>query len=347
MKPRVILGIETSCDETAAALFVDGKAVADRTTTQSLHELYGGVVPELASRAHEKLLTPSVEGVLKDAGLGIGDVEGIAVTYGPGLAGALLVGLAFAKGLALARDIPFWGVNHLEGHLWSSGISGAEPQTPFLALIISGGHTLLVRVDGFGRYSRIGSTRDDAVGELFDKVGRMIGLPFPAGAAIDRMALERRGDATALPRTRIEGAPTEFSFSGLKTAALYYLKKNFTAAPAVGFDLPSEVRSALCAGLMRAVGETFRASLRSALDGESYRALVVAGGVSASQFLRAYFSEVADEYHIPLLIPQFRHCTDNGEMIAYAGYRMIQAGYSPSPLSLAVDPGASLFTSTT
>jgi len=341
--PRVILGIETSCDETAAAIVIDGKPVADRTTTQVLHEEFGGVVPELASRAHERLLMPAVEGVLRDAKLQVGDIDGIAVTYGPGLAGALLVGVAFAKGLGLAKGIPVWGVNHIEGHLWSGGLTSETPPLPFLALIISGGHTLLIEVEGFGKYRKVGTTRDDAVGELFDKAGRMIGFSFPAGARIDAAALAFTGEPVAFPRTRIECEPNNFSFSGLKTAVLYHLQRTYKRGEDGAFNLTEEQRNAICAGLMSAVGGTLAAAVRSALSQRDYRALVVAGGVSASRYLRRVFTEVTDDAGILLIIPPFQHCTDNGSMIAYAGYLRILNGFPPSDLKLSVDPAASLF----
>ena len=185
MMQQVILGIETSCDETGAALLVDGKIAADRTTTQILHEEHGGVVPELASRAHIRLLTPAVEGVLEDTGMRFEDIDAVAATYGPGLAGALLVGVSHAKGLAKGLNIPFVGINHLEGHLWSPELTYGKLPLPFLALIISGGHTLMIEVSEFGSYRRLGGTHDDAAGELFDKVGRMLGFSFPAGADLD------------------------------------------------------------------------------------------------------------------------------------------------------------------
>jgi N6-L-threonylcarbamoyladenine synthase len=344
MNPRVVLGIETSCDETAAALLIDGKVAADRTTRQLLHEQYGGVVPELASRAHEQLLAPAVNGVLKDTNLGVKDIEAIAVTCGPGLAGALLVGLAFAKGLAAARGIPYWGVNHIEGHLWSAGLTVEEIPLPFLALVVSGGHTLLIEVQGFGDYKRLGSTRDDAAGELFDKVGRMIGFAFPAGAAIDQAALDCKGVLVSFPRTRIADEPLTFSFSGLKTAVLYHLRKKYSQLPDGSFDLNDD-RSSICAGLMDAVSDSLNAAIKTALQSHHYKALVVAGGVSASRWLRRGFEEIAGAAGVPLFIPPFHHCTDNGAMIAYAGYLSIRHGRPPSDLNQSVDPSASIFRS--
>jgi len=344
VKHRIILGIETSCDETAAALLVDGEVVTDRTTTQLLHEEYGGVVPELASRAHEQLLMPAVEGVLNDTGLDVADIEAVAVTYGPGLAGALLVGVSFAKGLAGALDIPFIGVNHLEGHLWSFELeTHGELTLPFLGMIISGGHTLTVGVNGLGDYVKLGSTHDDAVGELFDKVGRMLGYSFPAGAALDRDAMNFHGKPVQFPRARIKGDPLGFSFSGIKTSVLYYLRERYELGPN-GFKISLSERTTISAGLMEAVADMLVSGLETAYDTDKFQALVISGGVASSRFLRLRFTQFAESRGIPLFIPPPEHCTDNGAMIAYAGYLRLKAGFS-SPLDLPVDPAATLFTS--
>ncbi len=325
----VILGIETSCDETAAALIVDGRITSDCTTRQVIHESYGGVVPELASRAHEKLLTRAVESVLRDSEMNVNDITGIAVTMGPGLAGSLLVGLAFAKGLARALSVPMIGINHLEGHLWSSELQHGVIPLPFMALLISGGHTIMVKVIGFGRYEILGSTRDDAVGELFDKVGRMLGFNFPAGESIDREACSYMGESVHFPRAKISDDPLGFSFSGLKTAVLYYLQGRYTGS-SDGFNLQQKDRSAVCVGLMEAVGDMLVRGLDHAVETGDYKALVVSGGVSASRFLRGRFDVFAHERSLPLYIPDHRYCTDNGSMVAYAGYRRFALGQSSS-----------------
>lgn len=343
MRPACVLGIETSCDETAAALWDGNRVLSYRTTTQVLHEQYGGVVPELASRAHEKLLIGAVEGVLEDVGFSIGKVDAVAVTYGPGLAGALLVGVSFAKGIASAASIPLIGVNHLEGHVWSSQIRGVELPIPFLCLLISGGHTYLIGVEEFGRYRLIGGTRDDAAGELFDKVGRMIGFHFPAGQSIDKDALSFKGESIRFPRSRLSGDPCGFSFSGLKTAVLYYLRERFTQGEE-GFDLTVDQRQSVSAGLMEAVGDMLVSGLSAALENENYKAIAVAGGVAASQVLRKRFAIVASQRNLPLFIPPLSLCTDNGAMIAYVGFRRLVAGQS-SPFNLAVDPRLDLFNS--
>ena len=340
MSKSVILGIETSCDETAAALIVDGCITADCTTRQVIHELYGGVVPELASRAHERLLARAVEAVLRDSGLEISTITGIAVTVGPGLAGSLLVGLAFAKGLSNALSVPLIGVNHLEGHIWSPELQHKDIPTPFLALLVSGGHTIMVRVVDFGRYKIIGSTRDDAVGELFDKVGRMLGFTFPAGEAIDLEACTHKGASLQLPRARISDDPLGFSFSGLKTAVLYYLQGKYSGT-SDGFDLPGEDRPAICAGLMETVGDMLVRGIGNAVEAGDYRALVISGGVSASRYLRKRFDAFAIEQSLPLFIPDPCHCTDNGSMIAYAGFRRLTMGQF-SPQNIEINPSLML-----
>ncbi|MDP8227846.1 MAG: tRNA (adenosine(37)-N6)-threonylcarbamoyltransferase complex transferase subunit TsaD [Candidatus Electryoneaceae bacterium] len=292
-------------------------------------------------------MTPAVEGVLSDTGMKLSDIDAVAVTYGPGLAGALLVGVSFAKGLASGLGIPFLGVNHLEGHLWSAELTTGQLPLPLLGLIISGGHTLMIRVEGFGRYVRLGGTRDDAVGELFDKVGRMLGFSFPAGADLDNIVLNFTGKSVHFPRAKLSDDPFGFSFSGLKTAVLYYLKKRYTSShkkQTTDFNIPPEERAAITAGLMESVGDMLIKGLSVAFDTYDYRGLVVAGGVSASQFLRKRFTQFAEEHRIPLFIPPPHHCTDNGSMIAYAGWRRLQRGYTSS-LDLSIDPAASLFNS--
>lgn len=355
----IVLGIETSCDETGAALFVDGKIVADRTTTQLLHEKYGGVVPELASRAHMRLIAPAVKGVLEDGGVAVDELDVVGATYGPGLAGALLVGVSYAKGLAGALDIPFIGINHLEGHLWAAEMMFGELKTPFMALIISGGHTLMIEVCSFGIYKKLGGTHDDAVGELFDKTGRMLGFPFPAGALLDddtirfhemKEAGDIHDNPIRFPRAKVKKDKLGFSFSGLKTAVLYYLREKYsnpketlqTRSNEMQFSIPEHDRIAISAAIMEAVSDMLINGLASAWNNR-YKALVVSGGAASSKFLRSNLINFARERDIPLIIPPPEHCTDNGAMIAWIAHRHFCKG-NTSLLNLQVDPSASLFT---
>jgi len=341
----IILGIETSCDETSAALWMDDFLTAERTSTQILHSQYGGVVPELASRAHEQLLAAAVRGVCEDAGISLHDLTAVAVTAGPGLAGALLVGLSFAKGLALAARIPLIGVNHLEGHLWSAAAAGLTVECPFLALIISGGHTLMVKVAGFNDYQVLGATKDDAAGELLDKTGRLLGYPFPAGAYLDRDKINydglRKGASPLhFPRARIAGEPLSFSFSGLKTAVLYYLRRNYSLQEGK-YQLTEPERQAISAGIMEAVGDILISGLEAAFEDSDLRGLAVSGGVAASRYLSSRFQEFAFRQGIIFQAPPVNLCTDNAAMIAYVGRRRLQRGES-SPLDLSLNPSAGL-----
>jgi len=336
----LILGIETSCDETGVALVRDSSVLADRTTTQLLHEEYGGVVPELASRAHERLLMRAVTGVLDDVGVSVSDVDAVAATCGPGLAGALLVGVSFAKGLAYGLKVPLIGVNHLEAHLWGVELTHGKTPLPFLGMIVSGGHTLTVGVSGFGKYRLIGATHDDAAGELFDKVGRMLGIGFPAGASIDRDALEFKGEPVYFPRASVRDDDFGFSFSGLKTAVLYYLRERYKF-PNGCFDVPIRARQAISAGIMASVADMLLKGLEAAWMIDDYRALIISGGVAASGHLRKVFEKFASEKMTRLFIPPAHHCTDNGAMVAYAGNLLLNSSRLAS-LELEIDPAAEI-----
>ena len=336
----LVLGIETSCDETGAALVRDGRVIADRTTTQLLHEEYGGVVPELASRAHERLLMKAVEGVLGDAGIAPSELNAVAATYGPGLAGALLVGVSFAKGLAQGLGIPFIGVNHLEAHLWAAEIAYGELPLPFLGMIVSGGHTITVSVKSFADYRLLGTTHDDAAGELFDKVGRMLGLGFPAGAAIDKDALDFEGKPVNFPRARVKSDDLGFSFSGLKTAVLYFLREHYEEQGG-GFDIPVPERKAISAGIISAVADMLINGLETAWSTGNYRALVISGGVASSRFIRNRLRQFAVDKGIQLRIPPPEYCTDNGTMVAYTGYLRYKSGFT-SPFDLNIEPSLNI-----
>jgi N6-L-threonylcarbamoyladenine synthase len=318
-----VLGIETSCDETGVALYEAGSGIrAERLASQiPIHAAYGGVVPELASRDHIAKLLPMVEGVLADAGLGLRDLDAIAYTAGPGLVGALLVGGSLASSLAYALKIPAIPVHHLEGHILACMLETPAPEFPFVALMVSGGHSQLIEVAGVGRYRIIGETLDDAAGEAFDKVARLLGLPYPGGPEL--AALAERGDARrfALPRP-LKNQGLDMSFSGLKTAT----RLAIDACRAADGSLPEPVRADLAASFQAAVVETLTAKCRLALQATGLTRLVVAGGVGANRALRANLAELGGQVGARVYYPKPALCTDNGAMIAYAGWCRRTAG---------------------
>ncbi len=318
-----VLGIETSCDETAAAVVSDGRVVASSVVSSQidLHARYGGVVPEIAGRAHVELLVPVIEEALARAG--IEHPDAVAATYGPGLVGSLLVGLSAAKGLAMSWGVPFVGVNHLEGHLFAPVIEEPSLRWPLVVLLVSGGHTLLVHAAAPGRYRLLGQTLDDAAGEAFDKVARFLGLGYPGGPAIDRVAREGDPGVFAFPRALL-GDGYDFSFSGLKTAVVRAVERRPEAAtPDVAAAFQDAVVDVLTTKAARAVGAV------------GAKGLCLGGGVAANSLLRRRAPEAVD---VPTYLPSMAMCTDNAAMIAAAGsFRLVQDG--PSPLSLAPDPG--------
>ena len=305
----LILGIETSCDETGVALY-DGAArrlLAHALHSQvAMHEAYGGVVPELASRDHIRRLAPLTRRVLDSAGRQFGDLEGIGYTEGPGLAGALLVGASFAHGLAHALDIPSLGIHHLEGHLLSPLLSEDAPAFPFVALLVSGGHTQLMRVAGVGHYALLGETQDDAAGEAFDKTAKLLGLGYPGGPALSRLADAGAAGRYRLPRPMIDSPDLDFSFSGLKTAVLTTLKKHNPE--------PADLARAF----VDAVVEVLVEKCARALDETGLERLVVAGGVGANRQLRAGLDAKGAASGFRVFYPEAELCTDNGAMIALA-----------------------------
>lgn len=313
----LVLGVETSCDDTAAAVLADGRKIAANivSSQDAVHSPYGGVVPELASRQHVRNILPIIDAALKQAGISIGDLGGIAVTRGPGLVGSLLVGLSAVKAIAYRWNIPYVGVNHLEAHLLAIFLDREIP-FPYLALLASGGHTLLYVVRGFGDYRYLGGTRDDAAGEAYDKVAKMMGLGYPGGRVIDQLSKTGNAKAIAFPRARLKKGAHEFSFSGLKTAVWHYLKESRGAAP------PAEV----AASFQEAVVDMLIApTLRAAIDLD-IKHIVLAGGVAANSRLRTKMTEAAAAEGIELHAPPPALCTDNGAMIALAGYHMLQRG---------------------
>ena len=332
----LVLGIETSCDETAAAIVADGRRVlADVVASQILvHAQYGGVVPEVASRQHVATIVPVIQRTVADAGIALGELDAIAVTCGPGLVGALLVGVETAKSLAFALGKPLIGVNHLAGHLAAIFLGeDAPPPFPHLALLVSGGHTALIRVDEPGKTSLLGATRDDAAGEAFDKVGKLLGLGYPGGVAIDRLAATGDPRAVELPRALPARDDLDFSFSGLKTAVSTRLAKTGVPEGAALADF--------CASFQTAVVDVLVRKSRRALVREGLNALVVCGGVAANRGLRTALAEAARADGFGLFIPPPKRCTDNAAMIAAEGSALFVRG-KRSGLDLAVDPGLPL-----
>jgi len=315
-----LLAIETSCDETAAAVVEDGRRVlSDVVSTQiEIHRRWGGVVPELASRNHVVQIMPVVDEAVTAAG-GPGAIDALAVTSGPGLVGALLVGVQVAKGLAAAWEKPLVGVNHLEGHLLAAFLGDEPPTFPFLGLVVSGGHTSLYEARGFGQYRLLGQTRDDAAGEAFDKGAKLLGLPYPGGVAIDRLA--RTGDPAAIrfPKAIVKGADLDFSFSGLKTALLHHVRKHGVPEGQGLADLCASYQEAIVQALVQ---KAVRAARRFQLP-----TLVLAGGVAANSRLRAAAAEKAAEYDdVRVVVPAVKLCTDNAAMIAVAGTHALARG---------------------
>ena len=322
----LVLGIETSCDETGIAIYETGPApsnpgaglLAHALYSQiSMHAEYGGVVPELASRDHIRRVLPLVRQVLAEAGRHLKDLDGIAYTQGPGLAGALLVGASVAAAMAFALRIPCVGIHHLEGHLLSPLLSGDPPRFPFIALLVSGGHTQLMRVDAVGQYTLLGETLDDAAGEAFDKTAQLLGLGYPGGPAVSRLAEHGDPSRIKLPRPMLTSPDLNFSFSGLKTAVLMALRQR----PA-----DDQMRADLAAAVQAAIVDVLVAKALAALERTGLQELVVAGGVGANQRLRARLQAMAARRGGRACYPRPALCTDNGAMIAFAGALRLQAG---------------------
>ena len=345
------LGIETSCDETALALVEDGRCVESVLATQmNVHALFGGVVPELASREHYRFVGALYDELLHRSGCALRDVDVIAVTRGPGLLGALLVGVAFGKGLALAGNKPLVAVNHLHAHLLAVGLEH-DVRYPLLGLLVSGGHTHIYRIDSPVSLVLLGRTLDDAAGEACDKFAKMLGLPYPGGLLLDRLAQRGTPDSRLFPRPYTHVDNLDFSFSGLKTAALTYLKEHpehIEAGRLVhreGLDVASVCLCNLCASYMQAVAETLSLKMKRALVQEQDKGvsgIVVAGGVAANTQVREAMQGLADTVDMPLLLPSRTLCTDNAVMIAHAGLLLARQGYGHDLAFSAVPRGQRL-----
>jgi len=317
-----ILAVESSCDETAVAVVRDGREIlTDCIASQvELHKLYGGVVPELASRKHIEAIYGLADQALERSKCTRSDIDAIAVTYAPGLIGAVLVGVNFAKGAALSLGVPLIPVHHIRGHIAANYLAYPELEPPFLCLVVSGGHTLIVDVRGYTEFHIMGSTRDDAAGECFDKVARVIGMPYPGGAALDKAAKAGDEDKYTLPHTKLSGNPLDMSFSGLKTAALNLI--HTTQQRNEMLDVPS-----LCASFSKAVSEMLVPRVLSALDQTGYRRLAIAGGVAANSRIRRDFETACCQRGAKLYAPPLSLCGDNGAMIGSQGYYEFLAGH--------------------
>ncbi|MFZ7234775.1 tRNA (adenosine(37)-N6)-threonylcarbamoyltransferase complex transferase subunit TsaD [Avibacterium avium] len=330
-----ILGIETSCDETGVAIYDENDGlIANQLYTQiALHADYGGVVPELASRDHIRKTAPLIQAALQEANLSAQDIDGIAYTCGPGLVGALLVGSTIARSLAYAWNVPAIGVHHMEGHLLAPMLEENAPHFPFVALLVSGGHTQLVRVDSVGQYEVLGESIDDAAGEAFDKTAKLLGLDYPGGAALARLAEKGTPNRFTFPRPMTDRPGLDFSFSGLKTFAANTINQ---AIKEEG-TLTEQTKADIAYAFQQAVVETLVIKCRRALQETGFKRLVIAGGVSANQQLRQALNELMTQLGGEVFYPQPQFCTDNGAMIAYTGFLRLKHG-EHSPLEIEVKP---------
>ena len=326
-----ILAIESSCDETSASIIVNGKVLNNIVATQSVHEKYGGVVPELASRAHQENLIPVVQEAILSSGVSKDRLSAVAFTRGPGLMGSLLVGVSFAKAFARSLEIPLIDVNHMQAHILAHFIEDPKPSFPFICLTVSGGHTQLVLVKSHLEMEVIGETQDDAVGEAFDKTAKLLGLPYPGGPLIDKYAKEGNPKAFKFPVTRMPGL--NYSFSGIKTAVLYFLRDQLQTNP----DFIKENLRDLCASIQYTLVEMLLIKLREAVKQYGVSEVAIAGGVSANSGLRNTLAELARRKGWNLYVPKFEYCTDNAAMIAMAAhYKYLQGefvGLDVTPLA--------------
>ncbi|NLJ76080.1 MAG: tRNA (adenosine(37)-N6)-threonylcarbamoyltransferase complex transferase subunit TsaD [Peptococcaceae bacterium] len=331
-----ILGIETSCDETAAAVVVDGAEIRSNIISSQVdvHQKFGGVVPEIASRKHLELITPVIEEAMEESGLKFADLDAVAVTYGPGLVGALLVGVAAAKALAYGLDLPLLGINHIEGHIYANFAVTPDLEFPLVCLVVSGGHTDLVYMEKHGNYQVLGKTRDDAAGEAFDKVARTLGLGYPGGPLIERLAQSGDPGAIELPRAYLEKGSLDFSFSGLKSAVINFLHRARQRGEQVN-------QADLAAGFQQAVADVLVDKTIEAAKGAGVSTILLAGGVAANSKLRKDFMDKAGHLSLRVHVPPLILCTDNAAMIACAAYYKFLRG-SFAPLTLNAVPSLKL-----
>ncbi len=326
-----ILAIETSCDDTGAAVLLNGRKILSNVVSSqvAVHQKYGGVVPELASRKHIEMIVPIVTEALEKAELTLQEVDGIAVTQGPGLVGSLLVGLSFAKSLAFVTGVPWVGVNHIEAHLSAIFLEEKPPRFPFIGLVVSGGHTSLFRVEGFGKYHLLGQTRDDAAGEAFDKVAKLLGLGYPGGPIIDELSLTGNSKAIRFPRASLGKDTFDFSFSGVKTAVVNFVKTH--PAPARGYQ--EEMVRDIASSFQEAVVDVLVKKTFQAAKHEGLKRVVLSGGVAANRLLRKRMTEEASEEKLRVYLPSPQFCTDNAAMVGVVGCEYLKRGLR-SPWSL-------------
>ena len=334
----LVLGIETSCDETSAAIVRDGRQILSNVVSSqiALHQPYGGVVPELASRHHLELIDTVTAEALNAAGVTLDQIEGVAATYGPGLASSLLIGLTFGKSIALARGLPFVGINHLEAHLVSPWLSDQRDFEPNVSLIVSGGHTILVHARAVGEHTVLGQTLDDAAGEAFDKVAKLLGLGYPGGPEVEKRACGGNPNAIPLPRGKLNDPDFDFSFSGIKTAVLYWLRKQSQSNSSL-FTLHSSLLSNLCASFQQAVVDVLVGKAIAAARACRVHTVTVSGGVACNTALRNQLAAACARDRLELLVADRKLCTDNAGMIAGLGCHKFRAGLH-SPLDLDAQP---------
>ncbi|MGE5812251.1 MAG: tRNA (adenosine(37)-N6)-threonylcarbamoyltransferase complex transferase subunit TsaD [Ignavibacteria bacterium] len=333
------LGIETSCDETSIAVISEGKLKANLVSSQDFHAEFGGVVPELSSRAHLQIIIPLLNDALKKSGLTLKEIDAVCATAGPGLIGALLVGLTFAKGLSYSLMKPFIPVNHIEGHIYSGFLMQEKPEFPYLVLVVSGGHTLLLIVNSFSEIKKLGSTVDDAAGEAFDKAAKMLGLKYPGGPEVQKHAEKGNPGKIKFPVADLKGE-YDFSFSGLKTSLLRYLQKNFgdpESVFSVHHNLNENELADTAASFQEAVVKALIRKTEKAIQNFDLKCISLVGGVAANKKLRDSFKELSIKYSKKLIIPALEYCSDNGAMIAFRGAKLFEQGkrfsldYAPYP----------------
>ena len=330
----ILLGIETSCDETSIAILIDNNVIINLVSSQLIHQEFGGVVPEYASREHMRLIQNLVKSALKQTGIVLSEIDGVAVTRGPGLMGALLVGLNFAKGLCYSLNKPLLAVNHVEGHIMANFLDHTDLEFPFLCLLVSGGHTQIIEVKDFGDYTILGRSLDDAAGEAFDKAARILGLGYPGGVYIDELSKDGNPKFYDFPRAKIKSNLRDFSFSGLKTSILYLVKQQ-------GVEWANENIKDLCASYQQAIVDVLKTNTFLTAEEYGFRKIVLAGGVAANSKLREEFTCIAQKIGVKIYFPSLEYCTDNAAMITRAGIEMMKRNII-SPLSVSAVPNLSL-----